>query len=166
MFENRLRFLSLAIFAFALLLTGKLYMLQIVSGESFETRAEHQYTASDSYFDRGTIYFSTKDGSLVPGASTKNGYTLFLNPEILDTTNIQNTFEKVNAVTPVEKESFLSKASKKSDPYEEVSKKLPDEVGEEIKALKIPGVSVARERWRSYPGNAISAHTVGLIRYS
>ena len=51
--QNRLRLLSLFVFLFALLLVGKLYLIQIVSGENFETKAEHQYVAGVNYFDRG-----------------------------------------------------------------------------------------------------------------
>ena len=76
--ENRLRVISLLIVLFALLLVGKLYFLQIIQGEEFRAKAEHQYVAGANYFDRGSIYFSQKDGTLVPAATVKSGFTLAL----------------------------------------------------------------------------------------
>ena len=98
--QNRLRLLSLFVFLFALLLVGKLYLIQIVSGENFETKAEHQYVAGVNYFDRGLIYFTTKDSTLVPAASIKTGFILYINPNILGRRgDLEEIYEIVNAIT-------------------------------------------------------------------
>ena len=165
--QNRLRLLSLFVFLFALLLVGKLYLIQIVSGENFEAKAEHQYVAGINYFDRGLIYFTTKDGTSVPAASVKTGFILYVNPNILgQRDDLEEIFETVNAITSVDKEGFLTKVKKQNDYYEELARRLPADVAEKIQALEISGLSVARERWRIYPGGSIAAHTVGLIGYS
>ena len=166
-FQNRLRLLFLFVFLFALLLAGRLYLIQIVSGENFEAKAEQQYVAGVNYFDRGLIYFAAKDGSLVPAASIKTGFILHINPKILSRRDdLEAIYEIINAIAPIDKEDFLTKAGKKDDYYEELARRLPIEVAEKIQALKISGLSVARERWRVYPGGTIAAHTVGLIGYS
>ena len=165
--QNRLRLLSLFVFLFALLLVGKLYLIQIVSGENFEAKAEHQYVAGINYFDRGLIYFTTKDGTSVPAASVKTGFILYVNPNILgQRDDLEEIFETVNAITSVDKEGFLTKVKKQNDYYEELARRLPADGAEKIQALEISGLSVARERWRIYPGGSIAAHTVGLIGYS
>ena len=165
--QNRLRLLSLLVLFSALFLGVKLYFVQIVSGESFKTKAEHQYVAGVNYFDRGEIYFTTKDNIPVPAATIKTGFILYINPGILgERGDLETIYDTVNAITPIDKEKFLAKARNKDDPYEELSRRLGSEVAEQIRMLKIPGLSVARERWRSYPGETIAAHTVGLIGYS
>src|SRR3989338_11008656 len=165
--QNRLRLLSLLVLFSALFLGVKLYFVQIVSGESFKTKAKHQYVAGVNYFDRGEIYFTTKDNIPVPAATIKTGFILYINPGILgERGDLDTIFETVNAITPIDKEKFLAKARNKDDPYEELSRRLGSEVAEQIRMLKIPGLSVARERWRSYPGETIAAHTVGLIGYN
>ena len=165
--QNRLRLLSLLVLFSALFLGVKLYFVQIVSGESFKTKAEHQYVAGVNYFDRGEIYFTTKDNIPVPAATIKTGFILYINPGILgERGDLETIYETVNAVTPIDKEKFLTKAHDKDDPYEELARRLESRVAEQIRMLKIPGLSVARERWRSYPGETIAAHTVGLIGYS
>lgn len=165
-FQNRLRFLSLLVLLFALLLVGKLYFLQIVSGENFKLKAEHQYVAGINYFDRGSIFFSTKDGTLVPAATVKLGFTLSLNPNLLrGRGDLEEIYARLNTIIPLEKEIFMAKAKKPNDPYEEVSRRIANDVAERIQTEIIPGISVTRERWRNYPGENMAAHAVGLIGY-
>ena len=165
-FTNRLRILSLLILLFALFLIAKLYTVQIISGEEFKIKAEHQYVAGVNYFDRGSIFFSTRDGALVPAATVKLGFVLHINPQILaEYQSVEDTYQKLNAIVPLEKEAYLVKAAKISDPYEELAKRLSAEDAGEIKELKLPGVGITRERWRVYPGNSMAAHAVGLVGY-
>jgi cell division protein FtsI/penicillin-binding protein 2 len=164
--HNRLRLLSLLIILFALLLVAKLYFLQIISGEEFKTRAEHQYVAGINFFDRGSIFFSTKDGTLVPAATVKLGFILHINPGILRTqNNLEEVYETINSIVPVEREVFFVKANKEGDPYEELGRRIEADEAEKLQALKIPGLAVTRERWRTYPGENMAAHTIGLIGY-
>lgn len=165
--SNRLRIITLGLLLFALILISKLYFIQIISGETFETRAEHQYVAGVNYFDRGSIFFSTKDGSLVPAANVKTGFTLSLNPNLLrDRQDLETIYEELNKLIPLEKEEFMAKATKENDPYEELAKRLDQSVAEKIQALKLPGIVTSRDRWRTYPGETMAAHAVGLIGYS
>jgi cell division protein FtsI/penicillin-binding protein 2 len=165
--ENRLRVLTLLLFLFALLLVSKLYFVQIIEGDNFRAKAEHQYVAGVSYFDRGSIYFTTKDGTLVPGATVKTGFTLSLNPNLMRNRNdLAEIFNKITAITPIEEAVFLAKAKKANDPYEELAKKLENEEAEALQALKIPGLSVTKERWRTYPGETMAAHALGLVGYA
>lgn len=165
--SNRLRVITLLLFCFALVLIGKLYYIQIVSGDDLLLKAEHQYTVGANFFDRGAIYFSTKDGSLVPAANVKLGWTLSINPNLLrERTDLEEIYEKLNEITPLDKEIFLIKASKTGDPYEELAKRLDQASADKVQRMKVPGVSVARERWRAYPGGKLASHTVGLIGYS
>lgn len=174
--QNRLRLLTLLLILFAFVLISKLYFVQIISGEEFKARADHQYVAGVSYFDRGSIFFSTKDGALVPAATVKTGFLSSVNPNLLrERTDLEEIFEKINAIlaprsesgagTPINKELFLAKARKLNDPYEEIATRLDQQTADKIQALKIPGISVTRERWRAYPGNTMAAHAVGLVGF-
>lgn len=165
--QKRLRLLSLFALLVAIFLITKLYFVQIVFGEDYKVKAEHQYVAGMNYFDRGGIYFTTKDGTLVPGATTKTGFILHINPNILGKRdNLEEIYNLINTITPIDKDDFLVKVHKENDPYEELARRLPNEVAEKIQAQKIAGVSVARERWRIYPGITMAAHALGLIGYN
>lgn len=165
--QNRLRLLTLILLLFALILVSKLYFVQIISNDAFEARAEHQYVAGINYFDRGAIFFSTKDGALVPAANVKTGFILSVNPNTLrNRQDVELIYEELNSLLPIDKASFLAKAQKANDPYEEIMKRVDRGVAEEIQARKLPGVMITRDRWRAYPGQTMAAHTVGLIGYS
>ncbi|MDB5194126.1 MAG: hypothetical protein JWN50_140 [Parcubacteria group bacterium] len=167
-FDNRLRLLSICIILFAVVLIGKLYLVQVISGDTFKAKAEHQYVAGANYFDRGSIFFTQKDGTLVPAATVKTGFTLAINPEQISKSGADTKaiYDKVNAVAPVPKAVFDEKVSKVTDPYEELAKRLTFEDADKIQTLAIPGVSVYSDKWRTYPGNTMAAHALGLIGYA
>lgn len=163
--RNRLRLLSLFIIIFAFFLIGKLYLIQVVSKERYIEAAENQYIDANR-FDRGSIFFTTKDGVFVPAASIKSGHILFIKPNTLVGKDLEKIYETLSAITEIDKELFLAKAAKITDPYEEIVRRLPVNIAEKIRALKISGISVASEHWRIYPGEESAAHVVGLIGYA
>jgi cell division protein FtsI (penicillin-binding protein 3)/stage V sporulation protein D (sporulation-specific penicillin-binding protein) len=166
-FDRRLRFLSVIIILFALVLIAKLYLVQVVSGASFKAKADHQYVEGANYFDRGSIFFTSKDGTLVPAASIKTGYILAIDPEIFaqNAADVKSIYDKVNAITPVDSSLFDQKAAATSSSYAELAKKLPVEIADQIQNLSIPGVSVYAQQWRVYPGGSMAAHVVGFEAY-
>lgn len=164
---TRLRIMSLGIILFALVLIGKLYLVQIVNGSVFQEKAEHQYTSSANFFDRGTIYFSPKEGSLLPAATLKSGLILAINPQIISKEpNIDNIYERINEIVPINKDDFTKKVYKTEDPYEELARKLPNDIESKINNLDIPGVNTYKHKWRLYSSDEMAAHTLGFIGYS
>ncbi len=165
-FDSRLRFFSIAIMFFALVLITKLYFVQIVSGETFRAKADHQYVAGADFFDRGSIFFSAKGGNLVPAATVKSGFTLAMSPKVLATEpDVTSIYQKLSAVSPLEENVFMQKAAKTSDPYEELAKRLSPETAIKIKELSLPGISLYKDSWRVYPGNTMAAQEVGFVGY-
>jgi cell division protein FtsI/penicillin-binding protein 2 len=163
-YTTRIRLLSLFIFLFALLIIGKLYMLQIVNNEMYTNKADRQYsTTGTGVFSRGTIFFQNKDGSLVSAATLKSGFIIAINPQILK--DPETVYEKLNALLPLDRDVFLAKASKKNDPYEEVAKHVDEDIGKQVGALSIPGLKVYKDKWRFYPGGNVAAHTIGFLGF-
>jgi hypothetical protein len=68
-------------------------------------------------FDRGSIYFSDKDGNQVSAATLKSGYKVAVSP--IQITDPNDLYEKIGGLLDVDKEAFLAQVSKKKDPYEE-----------------------------------------------
>lgn len=161
---SRTRVIYGLIFFFAVVLVLKLYFVQVVHGADYEARANRQYyNPSQGVFERGTIYFETKDGDLVEAAVNKSGYVLAINPKILK--NPDDAYEKINQITPLDKTGFLSSAAKKNDPYEEVAKKIDVDSAKKIEDLKIEGVMLFQEKWRYYPGEKEGAGVLGFVGY-
>ncbi|MEK7567814.1 MAG: penicillin-binding protein 2 [Patescibacteria group bacterium] len=164
----RTKILSLLIVFVGVILISKLYLVQIVYSETFKAKADHQYVYRGSQvFDRGNIYLTQKDGSLVGAATLKSGFTLVINPKILAEagTSSEAIYEKINKIYPIEKEEFLRKALLVSDPYEEIAKKVPEEEGKKISDLGIQGVILEKDRWRYYPGGNLASHVLGFVGF-
>ncbi len=160
----RIRLISFGIILFAFLLIGKLYLLQVVDNTVYADRADRQYSsASGSIFNRGTIYFQNKDGSLISGATLKSGYILAVNPKLLK--NAETVYTAVNTLLPIERDMFITKATKPNDPYEEIAKHVDLDVGAKIGNLGITGLNAYKDRWRFYPGGSIAAQTIGILGY-
>lgn len=148
-----------------LLLVVKLYQVQIVQGEIFKQRADRQYVRPQSaMLDRGSIFFTTKDGNKVAAATIKSGYTLSVNGRIIQTP--EKYFDSIVAIVPtLTRDEYIRKATK-DDPYEELAKRLTEEQKDAIEALDIEGISVYKDRWRYYPGDNLAAHVLGFLSYA
>lgn len=147
-----------------MLLIGKLYMLQIVNKEVYQDKADRQYmSVGGSLFSRGSIFFQNKDNSLVSAATLKSGFIVAVNPQILK--DPEDVYAKLNAIVPLDHDSFIAKATKKNDPYEEVAHRVDLELGQKIDALKITGLKVYKERWRFYPGGVTASNAIGILGY-
>lgn len=160
----RIRVISACVVLIVLVLIAKLYYLQIVLGDDFRLKAEHQYVRpNENVFSRGSIFFQNKDGTLFGAAVLKTGFTLSVNPRLIK--NPEETYAKINAILPIDRGDFLTKAGKSNDPYEEIAKRVDDATGRKIDALKLPGVSVYQDRWRFYPGQELAANVLGFVGY-
>jgi len=164
-FPFRVHLVFICVILFSILLIAKLYFLQIVRGSNFVDKADRQYVNfSSSIFDRGSIFFTTKNGTLVSAASLKTGYTIAINPKNI--VNPEDTYKKLSGLINIDSATFYSKASKKDDPYEELIKRVPEETMKKIEALKITGITIQKEKWRYYPGNNMAASLIGFVGYN
>ncbi len=161
----RLNLISVLLILTGLVITSRLYYLQVINGSEYRERANGQYiNLTDSIFDRGTIFFQTKDKKLVAGATIKTGYFLFINPKLI--TNASELFSSLATIIPsLDQESFLSKASKKDDSYEEIVHRLDEDTLVKIQDLEFKGLGLHKENWRFYPGNNSASAVLGLMGY-
>lgn len=163
-FQSRVRLLFALVMVVALTLVANLYVVQIIKGDIYKEKAERQYVSSPkAIFDRGKIYFSNKDGSILSAATVKSGFDLSINPKNLKDPN--GAYEKLSAIIPIDKDKFLLKSSKINDIHEDVEKRVSDDKGQSIRKLDIPGVELKREKWRIYPGGKMAANTIGFTGY-
>jgi stage V sporulation protein D (sporulation-specific penicillin-binding protein) len=157
-----LAFLILAAFGIIL----RLYFVQIVHGDDYLQKANRQFSAGGGgLFDRGSIYFTRKDGSLISAATLASGFLVAINPQIIS--NPENAYAAISAVAPstISLEAFMAATAKKSQVYIEVAHRLSDSNGKKLSELNIPGVHVLRERWRQYPGGSLAAQSIGIVSY-
>lgn len=162
----RIRIITGLVLLFSAVLLGRLYFVQIYAHDEYLDRGEQQYvhTVRDLY-DRGSIYFTTKDGERVSAATIQPGYMLVLNATQLGP-EAERVYEAINAILPVDKETFMQKAARKEREHQELVPRVDEEKAEAIKALKLPGVRLERDQWRYYPGQSLSARTIGFVGFT
>lgn len=163
--QLRTRILSGAFICIALLLVVRLYFVQIVHGAAYQAEGMGQYVQPDPSTggNRGDIYFTTKDGELVPAAVSETGYSLAVNPQKL--TDAASEYAALNAVTPVNKGTFMSAATS-SGAFITVADKIQDGKEANVEALDLPGVIVSDDSWREYPAGTLAAQTLGFVGYN
>lgn len=162
-FRLRLRIVFSILALFALLLIVRLYFVQVVKGEEYSLRAERQFAKSaDELYDRGTIYFTRKDGTLISAATLSTGFLVAINPNAID--DPEAAYAAISAQVPVDREDFMRRAGK-DDPYEVIAEEVSEEAGQAIADADADGVLVIRSRWRTYPAGGSAAQTIGFIGY-
>lgn len=163
-FLSRIKVFSFFILLFTSLIIFKLFSLQVVHQSAYSSRADRQYaTPSTDLFERGTIYFTRKDGTLVSGAVQASGFKLAITPK--DIKDVSSTFEKISSVIPMEKDYFASEVNKIEDPYEEIANRLTKVQADKINSFKLPGIKIYQEKWRFYPGGDMAAHSLGFVGF-
>jgi len=140
-------------------------MVQVVNKESFTERADRQYvTPSSNIFERGSILFTRKDGELVSGAMQISGFKVAINPSLIK--DKEALYKKLSSIIELDREEFMLKASKESDPYEDIKGQLSKDIADKISSLKLVGVEVHKEKWRFYPGGNTASHALGFVGYN
>ncbi len=127
--------------------------------------ADRQYaTPLANIFERGTIFFKEKNGELASAATLSSGYAISINPSKID--DSEKAYASINAVTPIDRDLFMEKVAKKKDPYEEIAHRIGKGEADKINALKLPGVSIQKEKWRFYPGGETAGRIIGFVGYN
>ncbi|MEI6280457.1 MAG: penicillin-binding protein 2 [bacterium] len=149
---------------FAFILVSKLFYVQVVNGRIYAEAADHQYvTPSSDIYERGTVYFERKDGELVSAATQTTGFKVaIVSVKIIDG---EYTYNELSKIISLDHDDFISKVEKKNDPYEEIVNHLSKGEADAISILKLPGVSIFKEKWRFYPGGSLASHTLGIVGY-
>lgn len=165
-FRTRIQYLALAMTGIAVLIVGKLYLLQIVHAEEYRARAEDQQIAPRAHeMSRGSIFFTAKDGTLISAATVQSGFTVALEPARIK--SVDEAYTATSRLVPsLSRESFYAAAARTDDPYEEVARRVDEREGLALLSLSLPGVQAFRERWRYYPGGTLAAHEIGFLGFA
>lgn len=160
----RIRVITASILCIGVILIVRLYQIQVHNASLYREKAERQYvhTAKDVY-NRGSIFFTTKDGEAVSAASVTSGFILSINPTLI--TDANAVYEKLVPYLTVPKEVFMERAVLPHRTYVEIEPKLAQTVADSVEALDIDGVMLYRNQWRYYPGGPVSARTIGFVGY-
>jgi cell division protein FtsI/penicillin-binding protein 2 len=165
-FRSRIRVVLAAVLFLAACVWVRLYIVQIVNGDEYDQKADRQFASGgSSLFDRGVIYFTRKDGTLISAASLATGFLVAINPQVLK--NPEAAYDEIRAAasSTISRAAFMAAAEKKSRVYIEVAHRLSSEAGSALAERAIPGVQVLRESWRYYPGGTLASQSIGIVSY-
>jgi cell division protein FtsI/penicillin-binding protein 2 len=163
-FLIRGRVIIFFVILFAGILVTKLFFVQIVHKNTYLEKADRQYvTPSSNIYERGTIYFEHKDGSLVSAATQISGFKMAIVPgKIVDA---ESTYQKLSKIIELDHDEFIKTAGEKDDLYEEIAHRISKTDADAITKLKLPGINIFKEKWRFYPGNNLASHALGFVGY-
>ncbi len=160
---GRLRTLAVLVVLVAALFATRLFSLQAFSGQNYREEANRQYmSAGDDSFDRGSIFFSPKDGSIISAGTVRPSFFISVHPaKIADPKALWSKLGPLLA--GVSEEGFLNHFNNKSDPYEVLGRGLSQSAAEQIVRMKLQGVEIHKTAERVYPGKQLAAHVLGFI---
>ncbi|MEN9913056.1 MAG: hypothetical protein RLY66_464 [Candidatus Parcubacteria bacterium] len=158
----RARIVLGGIIAVACGLVAVLYSIQITNSSSYLAKANKQYDRPGAHlFDRGTIFMSGKDDTRPAAATLTSTYIVSMTPKLIS--DGIGTYEALSHYMDIDKDDFMMKTTFASDPYEEIARKVDEKTAQSIKSIALPGIAVAKESKRSYPGGETAAHVIGII---
>ena len=164
-FVRRVRFVAFFCVLVALAIISRLYLLQIMQGRAYAARADAQFELPQSpLIDRDSIYFLDKSGNQILAASLQSGFTLAVNPTKI--TDAEALYQQINAVVPIPHNDFIAKAQKQGTQYQVIETHLDSSLGNALEAKNLPGVVLAEDRWRVYPGGSLAAQEIGFVAYN
>lgn len=163
-FFKRTRFILIIISIIVLIIIGRLYYIQVLNGDIYISKADKQYIKPNQKgYDRGSIFFTLKNGDKIAVATIKQSYNLSINPKNIQ--NVDQVYEALSQYIDIDEKVFREKAGDKSLQYYELVKKLDTATGQSIASLRLPGVSSIVDNGRVYPANNLSSHTIGIIGF-
>ena len=146
------------------LILYQLFQLQVVNGELYAEQVNNQHmTSASNIFDRGSIFFKKRDGSLMSAATMNTGFTLVVNPQKIE--NIDEAYDAIQSVIEIEYDRFVDRASRTRTVHQEIAHRLNEDTAQQLRGLQLPYVQVLRDRWRAYPGSELAAHTIGFVGF-
>ncbi len=163
-FVFRTRIILIAVAFSVLVIVCRLYYVQIIKGEVYRSKAENQYIKpSTQGSDRGSIFFTLKNGDKIAVATMKQSYNISINTK--DIKNIDQVYDALTQYIDIDENEFKEKVAKKENSYFDLLKKLDTATGQSIASLRIPGVVALQESYRVYPADSLSSHTIGLTGF-
>ncbi|OHA59491.1 MAG: hypothetical protein A2589_01355 [Candidatus Vogelbacteria bacterium RIFOXYD1_FULL_46_19] len=159
----RLKLIGLGLALVAVIFATRLFFLQVVHGDSYGEQADKQYLRSArTFFDRGSIYFSDKNQTLVPAATLRQEFLITMNPQLV--TEADQVYDLLAPILPdLKRSDFLAQTKKTKSLYEEIAGGVTTDVAEKIKALDVRGLYVHKEKRRFYPAGRTAAHVLGFM---
>lgn len=103
------------------------------------------------------------DRNNFPLAVSASVYSVWFNPQEITLEKSQRTaLAKLTGIKAKDIQSIIQETKQKKREFVYLKRALPPEVGQEIKALQIPGIYLQEEYRRYYPEGEVASHVIGI----
>jgi cell division protein FtsI/penicillin-binding protein 2 len=154
--------LIIAVFIFAYgALAFHLYDIQVTHSRYYMARAESQYVANKLLAaNRGSIFFTDKNGNKTSAASTKDLPLIYAVPKA-----VEDADEAAHSIAPLLGLSVerLKKELAKGDSYHLIARKADIEAADKVRQLELKGIYVESVPERFYPFNEMASQLIGFV---
>lgn len=149
----------------ALGLLTRSYQLQIVHGADYRAEAEAQYVRyTNDLYNRGSIFFSTPEGTVLSAAAINSGYTIAINPSLV--TDPMFVCEELALYQIMDSETCLFRTGLSERTYVELAHQVSEEEVIQLADTIGDQVHFVSQQWRYYPGGSVAARVVGFVGYT
>lgn len=164
--KKRMVTLTVLLFLAFLVIVGRLFQLQVVSGSDYRSLAQDQYTLVKKLTPvRGEIkimdHYSGQPYTVATSLDKDLAYAV---PESI--TDQQAFAKSVSEILGMTMDDVMSKISDRSKKYVVLKHELSDDEESRLKALKLTGLNFDPETVRFYPENAFLSQVLGYVGYA
>ncbi|HEX5448332.1 MAG TPA: penicillin-binding protein 2 [Candidatus Saccharimonadales bacterium] len=159
--RRRLLWFYTAVMLVIVIIITRLFYLQIVKHDHYQKAALNdqlrQYTIAP---DRGIIK-AYESGKVVPIVLNEKRYTLYADPTLVR--DPAGSADKLAQIVHASGSQFESLMRKKNTRYVVLAKRLSRQEDQQITNLKLPGVGLQAQDYRTYPQGDMAAQVLGFV---
>ncbi len=159
--NRRLFFWYAAVIFVIVVIIARLFYLQVIRHDYYQKAAMNDQLRQYSIAaDRGLIE-AHQGNSLVPIVLNEKLYTLYADPTLVK--NAPAAAAKLTSVTQANTSQYTELMKTKKTRYVILSKRLSEEQKQKITNLKLPGVGLQAQNYRTYPQGSLAAQLLGFV---
>lgn len=139
----------------------RLFYLQIIRHDYYQKAAlndqQKQYVIAP---ERGIIQ-AHQGGEVLPLVLNEKLYTLYADPTLVKNPTIAAA--KITGITKGDSNQYDSLMKTKNARYVVLAKRLSEQQDKQIMALKLPGIGLQAQDYRTYPQGSLAAQVLGFV---
>lgn len=140
---------------------ARLFYLQIIKHDYYHQKAlSSQLKEYVIAPERGAIK-AYENGSLAPLVLNEKLYTLYADPAFVK--KVSETARKLAVVTKGDVTEYAKLMRTPKTRYVVLTKRLPETQKKQIMALKLPGIGIQTQHYRTYPQGSLAAQLLGFV---
>ncbi len=157
-YGKRFRVLILLSTTLFVVLMGRLFYIQVVNANDYQSKAKHLRAQSVVMYNRGRIL----DRNGVVLAQDEILYDVFAHPRYYYKLTPADLAEKLSPVLHIPKSKLIQKLSL---PYDTISvkKNISKSLARQIQKLGLSGIETPRKMLRRYPQSHLASHILGFV---